>query len=97
MKVVVHVSDAVGVRQAREQVAEFHRMDDEIGLMIVAEQEAVATIVRDPDPRTDRFVVLAENDLNEAGIALPSFLESTDNTYHLLARLQRKGWSYIRA
>jgi len=97
MKVVIHAPTAEALRRARAFARTLHAKDEEAAIVILANGDGAASAVKEPDSTADRWLVLCECALTELSLIKPPGIESTDNGIFLIAKLQRKGWSYCRA
>ena len=97
MKVLFHAPTAPALARARAAAANLHRQSHEGMVRIVASDEAVVAAVRVPDPDTDVLLILCRRALEAHGVNPPAGIELAPDAGYLLARLQAKGWRYVRA
>jgi intracellular sulfur oxidation DsrE/DsrF family protein len=97
VKVLFHAPTAPALARARAAAADLHRQLHAGTVRIVASDDAVVAAVRAPDPDTDSLLILCRRALEAHGVNPPAGIELAPDAGYLLARLQAKGWSYVRA
>jgi len=97
MKVVIHASDEGSLARARAGARDLLAARIPGQVRMLANEEGAREALAQPDPDMDRLLILCADSLGRRGLELPRGIESTLNGVVLLAQLQRKGWTYIRA
>ena len=96
MKVVFHVPTAEALARAREEAGALEETLIDGMVRVVVVGRAVEVALNDPDPATDHMLILCQHALRQLDRQAPAGIETVPDATQLLARLQRKGWAYIR-
>ena len=97
MKVVIHASDEAALGRARNAASDLLAARIPGMIRMLANEEAAGAAVASPEPEMDRLMILCGDSLARRGLDTPRGVEVTPNGVLLLAQLQRKGWTYLRA
>ena len=94
MKIVIHATSRRSLERARVETARMAELRKEATVRIVATGDGAVAAVREPH-NTDILLILCGDSLAAAGMDNPRGIEVTPNGTELVARLQRKDWSYV--
>lgn len=97
MKVVIHAADEAALGRARIAASDLLAARIPGMVRMVANEAAAGAAVASPEPEMDRLLILCGDSLARLGLDVPRGVEMTPNGALLLAQLQRKGWTYLRA
>ena len=97
MKVLLHAPTSNSLVRARANAISLLQTDEEAAVVIVANGGAVAAALDNPDPTTDNLLVVCSATLRHENLPAPAAIETTPEGSYLIAKMQRKGWSYLRA
>jgi uncharacterized protein len=97
MRVVLHAPTAGALTRARRNLRNLRAATPDAEVRIVANADAVAAALANPDAVTDRYLSLCENTLQARHLTPPSGIETVAAAVLELVRLQEEGWCYIRA
>ena len=97
MKVVIHAPTSGALARARADARDLLRARIEGIVRVVVSHGAVAAALDEPDPDVDPLMVLCADSLARARRAAPAGCETTPNAVMLLAQLDRRGWTCVRA
>ena len=97
-RILLHAPTAGALKRARSNAGNLLAAEPPPVVRIVVNAEAVAAALDDPNAGTDAISVVCRNTLNRlGGTAEAPFTVLEEGAALALARLQREGWSYIRA
>lgn len=94
MKIILHAPTPSSLARSRAEAAALTNPDDMV--RIVASGDGAAAAVDNPDPATDHMLVVCLASLGDRGRSATPGMETTPVASSLIARLQRKGWIYLR-
>lgn len=98
LKIVLHAPTASALRRARSNAINIRREAPQAVVRIIANAEAVASVLDHPDPENDPLTWLCPNTLhNLQREARPPLQVLDEGAVLALAYLQRVGWVYLRA
>ncbi len=97
MKVIIHAPTQLSLPRARSIAAELLDSHIKGSVRILAIGGAVTAALDTPDAVTDRMLILCSHTIEKLGADPPLGAEICHDPNHMLVRLQRKGWTYIRA
>ncbi|HWI83720.1 hypothetical protein [Ramlibacter sp.] len=98
IRIVLHAPTAAALKRARSNAGNLQAAQPRPLVRIVVNAEAVAAALDEPSPAADAITLVCRNTLNKLGRSAPAPLAILEEGAVLgLARMQREGWSYIRA
>ena len=97
MKVVLHAPSRRALERARVEATLLEASPASGTVRIIASLDGVTAALAEPDASTDVLLVLCGDSLAQLGLSAPAGIEVTPNGTELIVKLQRKGWSYVRA
>lgn len=98
LRIVLHAPTAGALARARSNAANLRQLAPEAEVRILLNAEAVAAALDAPDAAADAQTLVCPNTLRKIQRTAPAPLTVLPEAAMLaLARLQREGWSYIRA
>lgn len=97
-RILLHAPTPGALKRARSNAANLLAADPQLLVRIVANAEAVAAALDEPSAAADAVTLVCRNTLNRLGrSARASLTVLEEGAVLALARMQREGWSYIRA
>ena len=96
MKVIFHVPTAEALATARKEVGALEETMIDGMVRVVVVGGAVEAVLDNPDPATDHMLLFCEHALRQLDRQPPAGSEIVPDAMQLMAKLQRKGWAYIR-
>lgn len=98
LKILLHAPTAGALARARSNAANLRQLAPEAEVLILLNADAVAAALDAPDAAADAQTLVCPNTLRKIQRTAPAPLTVLPEASMLaLARLQREGWSYIRA
>lgn len=98
LKILLHAPTPGALARARSNAANLRKLQPAPEVRILLNAEAVAAALDAPDPAADAQTLVCPNTLQKIQRTAPAPLTVLPEASMLaLARLQREGWSYIRA
>ena len=98
LKILLHAPTAGALARARSNAANLRKLGPAPEVRILVNADAVAAALDAPDAAADAQTFVCPNTLQKIQRAAPAPLTVLPEASMLaLARLQREGWSYIRA
>lgn len=97
-RIVLHAPTPGALARARSNAANLRQLAPAAEVRIVVNAEAVAAALDAPDAAADAQTLVCPNTLRRIQRTAPApFTVLPEAAILALARLQREGWSYIRA
>jgi len=97
LEVVLHAPPPAALARARRNLLNLLEEAPDAAVVLVANGDAVAAALATPDAATDRHLRLCRRTLERLDLVPPEGIATVDAAVHELARLQHRGWAYIRA
>ncbi|WP_207459823.1 hypothetical protein [Azospirillum sp. SYSU D00513] len=97
LRLLIHAPTAAALTRARRNAANLLAARPDAEVRIVANGEAVAAALDQPDPATDPLLLLCGNSLSRLDRPLPDGLRRVDAAVVEIAEAQAAGWAYMRA
>ena len=96
-RLIIHAPTVASLHRAYRNLANFLEQEPEVQVELVVNGEAVAEAINTLEPQIAGYVVLCENSLSAAGLAVPAGLRTISAAIHHISQRQAEGWSYFRA
>ena len=97
LKLLIHAPTENALVRARRNLLNFLAVAPEAQVELVVNAAAVRVVLEQPDPETDRYLLLCENSLRSAGLKSSHSYRTVGAAIHHIAKRQSEGWSYFRA
>ena len=97
LRLLIHAPTAAALARARRNAVNLLAARPGAEVRIVANGEAVAAALDQPDPRTDTLLLLCGNSLSRLGRPLPEGLRRVEAAVVEIVEAQAAGWAYMRA
>ena len=92
----MHVPTPEALARARQEAGALQESMIDGMVRVVVVGAAVGAALDHPHPASDHLLVLCEEALRDLDRPAPPGIETVPDAMRLIARLQRKGWAYIR-
>ncbi|NNG03626.1 MAG: hypothetical protein HKM95_05925 [Inquilinus sp.] len=96
-RLLLHAPTAGALARARSNAANVIAADPTAEVRIVANAEAVAAALAEPEPRTDPLLLLCGNTLRRLDREAPARLATVPVAMLAIAERVGEGWIYVRA
>lgn len=97
-RILLHAPTPGALKRARSNAANLLAADPQLLVRIVVNAEGVTAALDEPSAATDAITLVCRNTLDRLGRTAAAPLTVLEEGAVLaLARMQREGWSYIRA
>lgn len=94
---LIHAPTASALNRARKNLRNLLIADPVTKIELVVNGEGALEALSVPDAETDAYLVLCENSLNGANLAVPAGMRTVGAAIHHIALRQSEGWAYFRA